>query len=273
MSRLLSCWSVALLAAACLTGSSSLQAQVSLPIFGDPLTPNAVEQALASRVTMEGTPDQPIGDFAALLRTKFNINVIIDHRALDDVGLGSDTPMGPFQFEGVELERILELVLRELDLTFMLRGPVLVITTPEEAENHLDTHVYPVHDLISWGPYKGNPNFADYDTLIENITSVVAPDTWDDVGGAGAIEACPYSQSLIISQTRQVHKEVRALLKTLRKAKGLQPEPQFVPQTTPQAAPTFLNGLPQGPGAYYQQGFGGGADCRQQMMRRTGGFF
>ena len=37
----------------------------------------------------------------------------------------------------------------------------------------------------------GGAAIADFDTLIELITSTIAPDTWDAVGGAGAIEPFP----------------------------------------------------------------------------------
>ncbi|MHB8970957.1 MAG: DUF1598 domain-containing protein [Pirellulaceae bacterium] len=37
----------------------------------------------------------------------------------------------------------------------------------------------------------GGAAMADFDTLIDLVTSTIAPDTWDDVGGAGAIEPFP----------------------------------------------------------------------------------
>lgn len=38
---------------------------------------------------------------------------------------------------------------------------------------------------------RGGAALADFDTLIELITSTIAPDSWDEVGGAGAIEPFP----------------------------------------------------------------------------------
>jgi hypothetical protein len=37
----------------------------------------------------------------------------------------------------------------------------------------------------------GGAAMADFDTLINLITSAIAPDSWEDVGGAGAIEPFP----------------------------------------------------------------------------------
>ena len=38
---------------------------------------------------------------------------------------------------------------------------------------------------------RGGAAMADFDTLINLITSTIAPDSWDDVGGAGAVEPFP----------------------------------------------------------------------------------
>ncbi len=68
----------------------------------------------------------------------------------------------------------------------------------------------------------GGAAMADFDTLIELITSTIAPDTWDEVGGAGAIEPYPMTLSLVISQTQEVHEEIANLLEQLRKLQDLQ---------------------------------------------------
>jgi hypothetical protein len=48
-------------------------------------------------------------------------------------------------------------------------------------------------DSIRGRPFgaAGGAAIADFDTLIELITSTIAPDSWDEVGGAGAIEPFP----------------------------------------------------------------------------------
>ncbi len=181
---------------------------------------SAVERTLASRVSLD-LGEQTLAELARYLRTRLHLNVVINHRALDDVGLGSDTPIAAVNIEHVQLETALELILKELDLTFVMKDGMLIICTPEEAENELVTHVYMVADLIYPIDRRGAA-WADYDTLIEMITSVVEPDTWDDVGGAGAIEPFPVSEALVISQTRGVHRKVCALIVTLRRARDLQ---------------------------------------------------
>ena len=214
---------LALLAATFLM-TPSLLAQTAATPAGTVSVHAAMERALSSRVTLS-LADLTIQELAAQLRTRFHINVMIDRRGLDDVGLGSDTRLEGIECSEVVLEEALELLLGQLDLSFFVRSDVLILSTPEEAENHLETVVYPVADLVATlprDPFGKHREYLDFDTLIETITSAVAPDTWDEVGGAGAIEAFPASRSLVISQVRHVHREIRALLANLRQSRTMQ---------------------------------------------------
>ena len=145
-----------------------------------------------------------------------NFTVLIDRRALDDVGLGSDTPV-TFDVSDMTLGAALTLMLKQLDLTYVVRYEALHITTPEEAEEELTTVAYPVTDLIRYRDPDGK-TWSDFDTLIETITSTITPDAWDEVGGAGAIEAMPMQDTdvLVISQTQQTQREIASVLQRLR---------------------------------------------------------
>ncbi len=57
------------------------------------------------------------------------------------------------------------------------------------------------------------PHPIDYASLGQLITSLIAPDTWQEVGGYGILEAVP--NALLISQTSDVHDQIRALLSRL----------------------------------------------------------
>lgn len=63
---------------------------------------------------------------------------------------------------------------------------------------------------------------ADFDTLIELITSTVKPQTWDEVGGPGSVSPFTNNLSLVISQTQEVHEEIVDLLDQLRRNQDLQ---------------------------------------------------
>lgn len=62
----------------------------------------------------------------------------------------------------------------------------------------------------------------DFETLIDLITSTIAPTTWDDVGGPGTVQQFQGNLSLVISQTQEVHEEIADLLEQLRRLQDLQ---------------------------------------------------
>ena len=63
---------------------------------------------------------------------------------------------------------------------------------------------------------------ADFDSLIDLITSTVKPTTWDAVGGPGSIAPFETNLSIVVSQTQDVHEEIVDLLEQLRRLQDLQ---------------------------------------------------
>jgi len=72
----------------------------------------------------------------------------------------------------------------------------------------------------------GAPNVggsqADFQSLIDLIQNTVAPQSWNTVGGQGAIQPFATNLSLVISQTQEVHEEIADLLVQLRRLQDLQ---------------------------------------------------
>lgn len=65
----------------------------------------------------------------------------------------------------------------------------------------------------------GSP--ADFDSMIDMITSTIEPSTWDTVGGPGSIVPYENNFSLVVSQTPSVHEKIVDLFTQLRrKTKG-----------------------------------------------------
>ena len=63
------------------------------------------------------------------LKDLHSIEIQIDEKALADMGIGSDTPITR-NLKGITLRSALRLMLKELDLTYVIRDEVLSITTP-----------------------------------------------------------------------------------------------------------------------------------------------
>ncbi len=69
----------------------------------------------------------------------------------------------------------------------------------------------------------GGAASADFDSLIDLITSTVATETWAENGGGEAeIRPFPTNLSLVISQTQAVHEQIADLLEQLRRLQDLQ---------------------------------------------------
>src|SRR5690606_24430930 len=131
-----------------------------------------------------------------------------------------DTPV-TIDVDNLPLRSALKLMLRTLDLRYIVRDEVLLITTREVAETNLSITAYPVGDLVRI-PYndEGERDYAhaNYDDLIEVIVETVKPKSWEEVGGPGAIRPYPQRDALVVSQTMEVHTEIEEMLSRLRSA-------------------------------------------------------
>ena len=123
----------------------------------------AIEQALADHTTLEFI-ETPLQDVVAYLKDLHGIEIQIDQRALDDVGIGSDTPITR-AVRGIALRSALRLMLRDLDLAFVIRDEVLLITTEEETATLLVLRAYNVKPLL------GEESTAE--DLIEAVTAML----------------------------------------------------------------------------------------------------
>ena len=187
--------------------------------------------------------DVQLTDFAAFLGEHLDANVLIDCTALEDFGISTDTPV-TFNITGISRRSALNLLLRDLELTWMVRDGALWISTIEEQESELITKTYPVGDLVrtTVGDY-------EYDTLIDTITASIDPASWDQVGGPGSIE--PIYAAIVVSQVRQAHEQIEYLLRGCRKLRQqLAEHPGTVPR------PAALDGT-------------GGKKIRQELENPT----
>jgi hypothetical protein len=91
--------------------------------------------------------EQPLSEVIDYLKQRHDIELQLDARALSDAGLSSDVPVTR-NVKGITLRSALKLLLGEMDLTYVIRNEVLLITTKTEADNMVSTRVYPVGDLV-----------------------------------------------------------------------------------------------------------------------------
>jgi hypothetical protein len=178
-----------------------------------------IEKALreSTELDFEGTR---LSEAINVLKSKHGIEIQLNVNALDDAGTPIETPV-TLHLKNISLRSALRLMLGPLDLKYVIKDEVLLITTKERCDAELRTRLYPVHDLMDRAVQE-NLNLTPASDLIATIIESVAPTTWDEVGGPGSIKYLPVAKCLVISQTEEIHYQIRNLLVATRKVMALQ---------------------------------------------------
>ncbi|MCH7724852.1 MAG: hypothetical protein IH991_00005 [Planctomycetes bacterium] len=157
----------------------------------------------------------PLQDVMDYLADVHKIPIVIDARALNTVGLGTDTPIT--RRLGISLRSALRLLLDEIELTYLIRDEVLLITSLEEADRMAEIRVYDVADLLE----KNEP--ADH--LAQTILTALRVPTGN--GKRGDADAKPrksprqitaYRTTLMVRDTLHGHAEVTQLIAALKES-------------------------------------------------------
>jgi hypothetical protein len=240
-----------------------------------------IETALDRPTTLE-MAEMPLKDVVLFLQETHGIPIFVRKKKLEEAGISPDHPVS-ISLHGIPLRSVLELLLADIELTYTVKD-VLIITTPGNAADDLETRVYDCRDLLAMAspaiPSQAlpasSPTEASHNTppviagsasvrapgdttapaatpgmgcgsviptsrrhgsggallapsltppteaekrmnwLIGLIRATVNSDSWDDVGGPGAIDA--YNGLLVVSQSYQTHRALKHLLDDLRSA-------------------------------------------------------
>ena len=183
----------------------------SISLQQDVTGDNIREKVGSTMVTVQ-FQDTPLREVLEYLANTARLTILIDTTALNDAGIENSAPL-TVNLENVTLESALRRLLRPMELTYQVHNEVVQITTPEIAESQSIIRRYPVRDLVDYGAGIAS---ADYDSLIETITSIVAPQTWEFVGGPGTLEVYAPAWCLAVRQTAEVHSTIADLLRQLR---------------------------------------------------------
>jgi tetratricopeptide (TPR) repeat protein len=106
-----------------------------------------IYEALQKPVQNFDFTETPLRDVIAQLQDSQGIPVQIDTKAFEDAGLDLETPVTK-SVSGISLRSALRLLLGELDLTYLVKDEVLMITTKDKAAETMVVKVYPVADLV-----------------------------------------------------------------------------------------------------------------------------
>lgn len=89
----------------------------------------------------------PLNDAIQHFATLLDDTVVLDDKALSDVGIALNTPVN-LSLRDLPVKESLRWMLRSLDLTYLVDGDALVITTPEEAETREKTRLHSCRGVI-----------------------------------------------------------------------------------------------------------------------------
>lgn len=172
-----------------------------------------IKSALAVPLKEQGLDftEEPLENVVAFLRDEYELPIHLDERALEEAGITRDAPV-TIQVTNVPLNSAVRLILKPLQLTYVIRDGYLLITTSDVAAHELHAVVYNVHDLVG-----DDANQQEIHALIDALDSCVAPNTWTgDRGGLGEIKPLR-GGILVISQTDEVLEKIDQLLSSIRR--------------------------------------------------------
>jgi hypothetical protein len=152
--------------------------------------------------------DTPLGDVVTDLELRHKFNIELDVVPLAEAGIASDLEMSKV-LKGLPLATALDLLLGDYGMTWAVHHDVLLITTAKNETKYLQTKVYAVGDLEESPEAVGNM-----------IAVSLAPDTWrSKEGKVGSIVPLAKSNSLVITHTSRMHRQIAKLLDDVREAK------------------------------------------------------
>ena len=185
-----------------------------------------IEQSLLqdTEVNFVGSP---LEEAFKYLQDLHSIEIWVDKEALEEEGINTDAPI-TFQMSGISLDSALNMMLEPLQLDYVIKNEVLVITTKVRAEDTLKTRVYNLSRLPHLTPKElveiivgGSPTNATGSGGVASETVTLIPDSkWELIDGEGGT-AWAGKTTLIICQTQRVHRQIVALLDQLAEAEAV----------------------------------------------------
>ena len=146
-------------------------------------------------------------------------NVLVDHRALEEVGLDADKLEVRVAASDVPARLVLQRLLSDVDLVWQYRDGVVMITTPEAAEEMLTRAIFPVYDLIPEAHSESSDaTLGAIEKIADAIQTTIDPESWEVLGGPGAIAKFSQPAALVVSQTRENLLEIAGLLRAMRQS-------------------------------------------------------
>ncbi len=165
-----------------------------------------------TRVDFEETPLDEVVDF---LNERHGIEIQLDTRALDAIGIGSDTFV-TCRATGISLRSALKLMLKSIDptLTFVVADETIQLTTKENIELIRQTRIYNVDKLLT--------DHEPAEALADTLRVALQMEHAEDV----PVEIVPFRQLLIVNASEEQHQRLAELIAGIFLALNVKTQPQ-----------------------------------------------
>jgi len=196
-----------------------------------------IEKVLTRKISIR-LRETSLEDFAKQLSDETKISVVLDHVELDNYGIPGDVPITK-DLQNVSLRSALKLILKPLEMTYSINDEVLLLTTYEAAETSLTSMIHDVTDMVTSNLARASQGVgvqvvsqkearADFDSLVEMITTTIDADMWEAVGGPNTLTVYSANDKnmLVVNATRVTHEKITNLLKQVRAVSGLDAQPK-----------------------------------------------
>jgi type II secretory pathway component GspD/PulD (secretin) len=153
-----------------------------------------------SEIIFNGTPLKAV---ALFFSDAMRVPILIDEKALAEVGLSSDEPIS-LDLPEVSYRSALSVMLDPIGLVYCIRNECLVITTRQAERSSI--RFFDLQPALLTN--------MDSQELVTMIKDLVEPThRWSSQGGSDAI--CVFQSTLIVKSTEQAFWEIEELLKVL----------------------------------------------------------
>jgi hypothetical protein len=176
----------------------------------------AIREALDRPTKMEFT-ETPLQDAIDFLKDYHGIEIQLDNDALEDEGIGSDSPVTR-HLSGVSLASALRVLLADIDATYVVRDGLLMVTSNKAAARMTDLRVYAIDQLVGDG--------VEPSEVADVLQALLAADSAPALPSASKAPAppqpspaatlVPFRNLLVIRATLGEHDAIEKLLREFK---------------------------------------------------------
>ena len=179
-------------------------------------TADKLRNELESSTTMDFI-DAPLQDVVEYLKDFHDIEMQLDLRALEERGVGADTPITA-RLKSLSLRDALRYLLDQYELDYVVQDSMLLITTRDAADQIREVRVYNVAECV--GPTVTSHELAN---AIKDLFGPRAAPTSKVTNGHGLVHdvsgfVVPLGEVLIVRASQREHEEIEKLLCALGKS-------------------------------------------------------